>query len=153
MKAVPNAHVRSEIKDLDQVRKERQKKADRLSYIKSKGNKGKKSGKTGKRGRSNSKSKWLYYSDLLVRVEGPERRWRGNSLKFWQNAVFVLVLSFSHALMQCILIRLCAMVMKMRRKQVNVYTTPVLSPSWRLLGKNIPYFGLSSTICKHIYTY
>lgn len=57
MKAVPNAHVRSEIKDLDQVRKERQKKADRLSYIKSKGNKGKKSGKTGKRGRSNSKSK------------------------------------------------------------------------------------------------
>ncbi|XP_073151227.1 putative DEAD-box ATP-dependent RNA helicase 29 [Henckelia pumila] len=33
-KSVPNAHIRSEIKDIEQVRKERQKKADRVSYLK-----------------------------------------------------------------------------------------------------------------------
>ncbi|OMO57173.1 hypothetical protein COLO4_35483 [Corchorus olitorius] len=51
---VPNAHVRSEIKDLDQVRKERQQKANKISYMKNKGNKnkGKKPGKGGKRGKS-----------------------------------------------------------------------------------------------------
>ncbi|KAM1019007.1 hypothetical protein ACFX2C_040568 [Malus domestica] len=50
--SVPNAHVRSEIKDLEQVRKERQKKADRVSYMKSKSAKGgKKFGKNGKRGK------------------------------------------------------------------------------------------------------
>ncbi|KAL2503648.1 putative DEAD-box ATP-dependent RNA helicase 29 [Abeliophyllum distichum] len=50
---VPNAHVRSEIKDLDQVRKARQKKAERISHLKgSKSKKGKKSGKKGNRGRS-----------------------------------------------------------------------------------------------------
>ncbi|CAI9108898.1 OLC1v1008601C2 [Oldenlandia corymbosa var. corymbosa] len=47
--SVPNAHVRSEIKDIEQVRKERQKKASRTSYIKSK-SKGKKFNKNGKRG-------------------------------------------------------------------------------------------------------
>lgn len=49
--SLPNANVRSEIKDLEQVRKERQKKADRVSYMKSKGSKGKKFGKNGKRGK------------------------------------------------------------------------------------------------------
>ncbi|KAI7980595.1 putative DEAD-box ATP-dependent RNA helicase 29 [Camellia lanceoleosa] len=34
--SMPNAHVRSEIKDVEQVRKERQKKATRKSYMKSK---------------------------------------------------------------------------------------------------------------------
>ncbi|KAE9459068.1 hypothetical protein C3L33_09019, partial [Rhododendron williamsianum] len=48
--SIPNAHVRSEIKDLDQVRKERQKKADRASQMKSK-SKGKKFGKNGKNGK------------------------------------------------------------------------------------------------------
>ncbi|KAI8547833.1 hypothetical protein RHMOL_Rhmol07G0226500 [Rhododendron molle] len=48
--SIPNAHVRSEIKDLDQVRKERQKKADRASQMKSK-SKGKKFGKNGFRAR------------------------------------------------------------------------------------------------------
>ncbi|KAJ4700843.1 DEAD-box ATP-dependent RNA helicase 29 [Melia azedarach] len=48
---VPNAHVRSEIKDLEQVRKERQKKADRISHLKSKPQKGKKFRKNGKRGK------------------------------------------------------------------------------------------------------
>uniref|UniRef100_A0A7N0VAY4 RNA helicase n=1 Tax=Kalanchoe fedtschenkoi TaxID=63787 RepID=A0A7N0VAY4_KALFE len=48
---VPNAHVRSEIRNPDQVRKERQKKADRITHLKSKPNKGKKfGGKNGKRG-------------------------------------------------------------------------------------------------------
>ncbi|KAK6115622.1 hypothetical protein DH2020_007891 [Rehmannia glutinosa] len=55
-KSVPNAHVRSEIKDLDQVRKERQKKADRVSYLKSKPKRGKK--KFGKNGRER---KWKGY--------------------------------------------------------------------------------------------
>lgn len=52
--SVPNAHVRSEIKDLDQVRKERQKKADRTSYLKSNTTKGGKKfgGKNGKRGKA-----------------------------------------------------------------------------------------------------
>lgn len=45
---VPNAHVRSEIKDHDQVRKERQKKADRVSHMKSKSSKGKNGGKHGR---------------------------------------------------------------------------------------------------------
>jgi ATP-dependent RNA helicase DDX54/DBP10 len=49
--SLPNANVRSEIKDLEQVRKERQKKADRVSYMKSKGSKSKKFGKNGKRGK------------------------------------------------------------------------------------------------------
>ncbi|GLU16619.1 hypothetical protein SLE2022_330440 [Rubroshorea leprosula] len=48
--SVANAHVRSEIKNLDQVRRERQQKANRISYMKSKSNKGKKPGKSGKRG-------------------------------------------------------------------------------------------------------
>ncbi|WVZ16226.1 hypothetical protein V8G54_009208 [Vigna mungo] len=47
--SMPNAHVRSEIKDMDQIRKERQQKANRTSYIKSKSTKGKKFGKNGKR--------------------------------------------------------------------------------------------------------
>ncbi|XP_027334482.1 putative DEAD-box ATP-dependent RNA helicase 29 isoform X1 [Abrus precatorius] len=46
---MPNSHVRSEIKDMDQIRKERQKKANRISYVKSKSTKGKKFGKNGKR--------------------------------------------------------------------------------------------------------
>lgn len=49
--AVPNAHVRSEIKDLEQIRKERQKKADRAAHIKSKSKKGKGFGKKGKKGK------------------------------------------------------------------------------------------------------
>ncbi|XVF39171.1 hypothetical protein PTKIN_Ptkin01aG0014000 [Pterospermum kingtungense] len=54
-RSVPNAHVRSEIKDLEQVRKERQKKANKVSYMKGKSNKnkGKKPGRSGKRGKSN----------------------------------------------------------------------------------------------------
>lgn len=52
-RSMPNAHVRSEIKDLEQVRKERQKKANRISHMKSKQTKGKKKfGKNGKRGRA-----------------------------------------------------------------------------------------------------
>ncbi|GMI78353.1 DEAD-box RNA helicase 29 [Hibiscus trionum] len=53
--SVPNAHVRSEIKDLDQVRKERQKKANKISYMKGKAankKKGKSFGRGGKRGKS-----------------------------------------------------------------------------------------------------
>lgn len=50
-RSVPNAHVRSEIKDLDQVRKERQKKADRIAFMKGKTQKGKKFSKNGKRGK------------------------------------------------------------------------------------------------------
>ncbi|KAL3845461.1 hypothetical protein ACJIZ3_002864 [Penstemon smallii] len=59
---VPNAHVRSEIKDNEQVRKERQKKADHISYLKSKPKRGKKKferhGKNGKneKGGRNGKS-------------------------------------------------------------------------------------------------
>ncbi|CAI8617479.1 unnamed protein product [Vicia faba] len=45
--SMPNAHVRSEIKDVDQIRKERQKKASKISYMKSKSPKGKKPGRKG----------------------------------------------------------------------------------------------------------
>ncbi|GAA0152559.1 hypothetical protein LIER_11009 [Lithospermum erythrorhizon] len=48
--SIPNAHVPSEIKDMEQIRKERQTKADRMSYVKSKSKKGKFGGKNGKRG-------------------------------------------------------------------------------------------------------
>ncbi|XP_073133429.1 putative DEAD-box ATP-dependent RNA helicase 29 [Henckelia pumila] len=53
-KSVPNAHIRSEIKDIEQVRKERQKKADRVSYLKGKPTKKgkKKFGGKGKRGKA-----------------------------------------------------------------------------------------------------
>lgn len=54
-RSVPNAHVRSEIKDVDQVRKEREKKAQRASYLKTK--KGKKSYKGGKKGNGKGKGK------------------------------------------------------------------------------------------------
>ncbi|KAL1338714.1 hypothetical protein HN51_033318 [Arachis hypogaea] len=47
--SMPNSHVRSEIKEFDQIRKERQKKADRISHLKSKSAKGKKFGKNGKK--------------------------------------------------------------------------------------------------------
>ncbi|KAL3528070.1 hypothetical protein ACH5RR_012726 [Cinchona calisaya] len=50
--SVPNAHVRSEIKDVEQVRKERQKKVNRISYVKNKSKKGKKFNKNGKRGKT-----------------------------------------------------------------------------------------------------
>lgn len=51
--SVPNAHLPSELKSSEQVRKERQKKASRLSYLQSKSNKkgGKKFSKNGKRGK------------------------------------------------------------------------------------------------------
>lgn len=55
--SVPNAHVRSEIKDLEQVRKDRQKKADRISYMKSKSSKGNKFGKSGKGGKGGQRGK------------------------------------------------------------------------------------------------
>ncbi|CAN4087151.1 unnamed protein product [Withania somnifera] len=54
-RSVPNAHLRSEIKDVDQVRKEREKKAQRASYLKSK--KGEKTYKGGKKGRGKGKGK------------------------------------------------------------------------------------------------
>ncbi|KAF3440128.1 hypothetical protein FNV43_RR18406 [Rhamnella rubrinervis] len=50
-RSMPNAHVRSEIKNLEQVRKERQKKVNRNAQMKSKSTKGKRSGRNGKRGR------------------------------------------------------------------------------------------------------
>ncbi|KAL8141379.1 hypothetical protein V2J09_007400 [Rumex salicifolius] len=54
---IPNANVPSEIKDLEQVRKERQKKTNNISNFKNKFSKGKKSGKSyGKSGKSNGKS-------------------------------------------------------------------------------------------------
>ncbi|XP_010278989.1 PREDICTED: putative DEAD-box ATP-dependent RNA helicase 29 [Nelumbo nucifera] len=46
--SVPNVHVRSELKDPEQVRKERQKKASKISSRKNKTSKGKKIGKKGK---------------------------------------------------------------------------------------------------------
>lgn len=52
--SLPNAHLRSEIKDMDQIRKERQQKTNRMSYIKSKSPKGKKSGRNGKKGNRGS---------------------------------------------------------------------------------------------------
>jgi len=47
--SISNAHVRSEIKDMDQIWKERQKKVNTTSYIKSKWTKVKKFGKNGKK--------------------------------------------------------------------------------------------------------
>ncbi|XP_057975765.1 putative DEAD-box ATP-dependent RNA helicase 29 isoform X2 [Malania oleifera] len=50
--SIPNANVRSEIRDLDQVRKERQKKASRISYMKKNNSKkGKKFSKNRKQGK------------------------------------------------------------------------------------------------------
>lgn len=49
--SIPNAHVRSEIKDNEQIRKERQKKATRISQMKNNPKKGKKFGKGGKNGK------------------------------------------------------------------------------------------------------
>ncbi|KAK7284599.1 hypothetical protein RJT34_19348 [Clitoria ternatea] len=49
--SMPNAHVRSEIKDMDQIRKERQQKANRVSYVKSKSTKGKKFGGKKRKGK------------------------------------------------------------------------------------------------------
>ncbi|KAG2302907.1 hypothetical protein Bca52824_031558 [Brassica carinata] len=46
--SVPNAHVRSEIKDLEQVRKERQEKANKLSYLHSKRGGGARGGRGGR---------------------------------------------------------------------------------------------------------
>lgn len=49
-RSIPNAHVPSEIKDLEQVRKERQKKASQQSAMKNKKSKrGSKFGKSGKK--------------------------------------------------------------------------------------------------------
>ena len=51
--SMPNAHVRSEIKDLEQVRKERQEKANKLSFLHSKrggGRGGARGGRGGGRG-------------------------------------------------------------------------------------------------------
>lgn len=54
---IPNAHVRSEIKNNEQVRKERQKKVTQISQMKNnKSKKGKKfGGKNGKRGKGKSR--------------------------------------------------------------------------------------------------
>lgn len=69
-KSVPNAHLRSEIKDVDQVRKEREKKAQRASYLKTK--KGKKGFKGGKKGRGNGNGKgrkgWLQLIDSFAHM-------------------------------------------------------------------------------------
>ncbi|PKI54455.1 hypothetical protein CRG98_025138 [Punica granatum] len=54
-KKLPNAHVRPEIKDLEQVRKERQKKADRMSYVKSKAKRKQQSTRNGRKGKGKSK--------------------------------------------------------------------------------------------------
>lgn len=46
--SVPNAHVRPEVKNLEQIRKERQKKANKIQHMKNnKPTRGKKSGKRG----------------------------------------------------------------------------------------------------------
>ncbi|XP_022147370.1 putative DEAD-box ATP-dependent RNA helicase 29 [Momordica charantia] len=50
--SVPNAHVRPEVKNLDQIRKERQKKENRIQHMKNRPSRGKKSGKKGKRGKA-----------------------------------------------------------------------------------------------------
>lgn len=42
---MPNANVRSEIKDMDQIRKERQNKASRIAHMKTKSPKGRGKGK------------------------------------------------------------------------------------------------------------
>lgn len=46
--SVPNANVSSELREPEQVRKERQQKASRIARLKSKSSKGKKFGKRGK---------------------------------------------------------------------------------------------------------
>ncbi|KAF9599735.1 hypothetical protein IFM89_001681 [Coptis chinensis] len=51
---IPNAHVPSEIKNPDQVRKRRQQQASKISYMKSKPGKGKKFGKNGKKGKNDT---------------------------------------------------------------------------------------------------
>lgn len=52
--SVPNAHVRPEVKNLEQIRKERQKKANKIQHMKNnKPTRGKKSGKRGNRGKAN----------------------------------------------------------------------------------------------------
>ncbi|XP_021760931.1 putative DEAD-box ATP-dependent RNA helicase 29 [Chenopodium quinoa] len=51
-RSIPNAHVPSEIKNLEQVRKERQKKATKQSLMKQNSKKGKNSGKNGKKRKS-----------------------------------------------------------------------------------------------------
>ncbi|KAF9604664.1 hypothetical protein IFM89_008995 [Coptis chinensis] len=48
---IPNAHVPSEIRNPDQVRKRRQQQTSKISYMKSKPGKGKKFGKNGKKGK------------------------------------------------------------------------------------------------------
>ncbi|KAK9110378.1 hypothetical protein Sjap_018438 [Stephania japonica] len=48
---IHNAHVPSELKNPEQIRKKRQQKASRISYLKSKSTKGKNSGKTRKKGK------------------------------------------------------------------------------------------------------
>ncbi|KAK1361368.1 RNA helicase [Heracleum sosnowskyi] len=55
--SIPNAHVRSELKNNDQVRKERQKKATKLQQLKSNPKRGKKFGKGGKNGKRGGKSR------------------------------------------------------------------------------------------------
>ncbi|KAK2975924.1 hypothetical protein RJ640_007402 [Escallonia rubra] len=60
--SIPNAHVRSEIKNLEQVRKDRQKKATKMSYMKSNSKKGKKFGKNGKRGKARKKKGNLWFN-------------------------------------------------------------------------------------------
>ncbi|XP_019157630.1 PREDICTED: putative DEAD-box ATP-dependent RNA helicase 29 isoform X1 [Ipomoea nil] len=49
-RSIPNAHVRSEIKDHEQIRKEREKKANRIAHLKSKPSKGKKFKRSSKKG-------------------------------------------------------------------------------------------------------
>ncbi|KAL9144633.1 hypothetical protein ABFS82_14G308600 [Erythranthe guttata] len=58
-RSVPNAHLRSELKNPEQVWKERQKKADRVSYLKNKPNNKrgkKKSGQSSRRGKESGKN-------------------------------------------------------------------------------------------------
>ncbi|XP_057772699.1 putative DEAD-box ATP-dependent RNA helicase 29 [Salvia miltiorrhiza] len=85
---VPNAHVRSEIKDLNQVSKDRQKKADRVSYLKSQQNKkGKKFGKNSKRGSSN-RGKGDDRGKGGNRGKGDDRGKSGNRGKFDNKGKF-----------------------------------------------------------------
>ncbi|KAL3641717.1 putative DEAD-box ATP-dependent RNA helicase 29 [Castilleja foliolosa] len=48
---IPNSHVRSEIKDIDQVRKDKQKKSDRITHLKNNSKHGKKGNKFSKNGK------------------------------------------------------------------------------------------------------